>query len=248
MSLIEIVHLSKIYKKAPWLLRMLGVGDQEKTILRDISFSIQAGEIVCLLGKNGSGKTTLLKILSTLILPTEGKCFIEGKDIFLHEREVKKNLAYIYGDERSFFWRLSIYENLRFFAILRGIEKTTLENTLQSIMNICQIESIQKNPVNVLSAGERQKLSFARGLLGSPKILFMDEVTRSLDPPSAKHIREFIKNDLRNIRKCAVIFATHNMTEAEEMADRVLVIDSGQIIAQGKFEQVYPQLEKIGFV
>ncbi len=212
-------------------------------VLDDVNFKVEKGEVFCLVGPNGSGKTTLIKILSGLILPTSGKADIFGYDVVRDENKVKGFIGLVTSDERSFFWRLSGRENLLFFASLYNLNGAKAKMKIENIMERLEIDEPEKR-FQEYSTGVRQRLAIARSLLGDPEILFMDEPTKSLDPISAENLRNFIKSKLVKEQKKTIFFTTHQLNEAEKMADRLAIIDKGRIKAIGRLEDLKTGLNK----
>lgn len=230
--LIETINLSKKFplpKKYRDLL-LHPFSHHSVTALDSISIRVRQGEIFGVLGPNGSGKTTLIKILSTLILPTEGRALISGLDVTTHERRAKERIGYVVSDERSFFWRLTGRQNLRFFCSLNNIPSPEAERKIEDIAQLTGLEKEIDNVFQNYSSGNKQKVAIARGLLTNPEILLLDEPTGSLDPAVASKLRRFIRDVLVGESGKAVLLATNNMQEAEEMCDRVAMIQNGKLI------------------
>ncbi len=210
----------------------------EKTeALRDVSFHVEKGEIFGFLGPNGAGKTTLLKILSCLVLPTRGQAKVNGHDT-RNERSVKGSIGLVTSDERSFYWRLSGTENMKFFAKLYNIPGDRIKGRVQELIGRMELNDVAGRPFMSYSSGMKQKLAIARALLHNPPILFMDEPTRSLDPQSAMHIRQFIKKELNGLEGKTILLATHNLREAEILCDRMAVMSGGIIKETGTVERI----------
>src|SRR5262245_26046037 len=163
--------------------------------LSGVSLSVARGEIFGLLGPNGAGKTTLIKILSGLILPTDGRAVIEGADAS-HGAEARKRLGLVIADDRSFYWRLTGAQNLRFFGRLHGIYGAALEHRITLLLERLDLTSAAASIFANYSTGMRQRLAVARALLHDPPILLLDEPTRSLDPVAARSLRRFVQDEL----------------------------------------------------
>ncbi len=204
----------------------------ETAALRGVSFSIERGEVFGLLGPNGAGKTTLIKILCTLILPTEGTALVNGFDVVRDPAAVRRSIGYVVADERSFYWRLTGRQNLRFFATLNNLVAREGERRVEQVVELVGLERELDRPFIYYSTGTRQKMAIARGLLTDPPILLLDEPTRSLDLPTARAVRRFVEERLA-VQGRTVLIATHNMEEASELCGRVAVIDRGQLRAWG---------------
>lgn len=211
---------------------------KEIIALRDITFKIEQGELFSLLGPTGAGKTTLIKILCNLILPTSGKAFVNGFDVTKQGEQIRKSIGYVLSDERSFYWRLTGRQNLKFFATLNNLSSQQADNKIKEIFDVTDMSDQADNMFKNYSAGQKQKLAIARGLLNNPRVLFMDEPTKSLDPSSAHTVRKFIKNKLVKNEGKTVFFATHNLNEAEELSDRIAIIHRGKIKVCGKLDEI----------
>jgi ABC-2 type transport system ATP-binding protein len=206
--------------------------------ITDINIKIRKGELYGLLGPNGAGKTTLIKILCTLIYPTSGTAFLNGTEITKQGDIIKKKIGYVLSDERSFYWRLTGRQNLKFFAILNNISSREAEKRIDNLLEFLDLGAHADQMFRDYSTGMRRKLAIARGLINNPEIIFMDEPTSGLDPVISQKIRKLIKEKLVGHEKKTVIFATHNLYEAEELCDSIAVIHKGKIITKGPLEQI----------
>jgi ABC-2 type transport system ATP-binding protein len=202
---------------------------KEITALNAVNITVSKGEFFALLGPNGAGKTTLIKILSTLILPSSGKAFVGGFDVANHGRQVRKKIGYVVSDERSFYWRLTGRQNLSFFSALNDLSARDAAARITRLLQLVELEQDADRLFKDYSTGMRQKLAVARGLLADPDIIFMDEPTKALDPITAHHVRELVKERVMGERKRSVLYATHNLREAEELCDRLAIISDGTI-------------------
>lgn len=203
------------------------------TVVSDVTFTANAGEFLGLLGPNGAGKTTLLKMLSTLILPDEGSATIEGLDIVRDAKAVRALVSPCLAMERSLYYRLTARQNLDVFADLQGIERRDRDRRVTEVLDAVSLSDTGEKLVGQFSSGMLQRLLIARSLLTKPRLLLLDEPTRSLDPISAREFRSFLRKELASQRGCAVILATHNAEEAFELCDRVGVLNHGQLLASG---------------
>ncbi len=208
------------------------------TALKGITLKVGKGELFGLLGPNGAGKTTLLKILSTVVLPTSGKAFVAGFDVEKDEMQVKRAIGYAMGDERSSYWRLTGRQNLEFFAVLNNLDSNVSKKRIDEVLQLTGLAKDADRHFKDYSTGMKQKLAIARGLLTDPAVLFLDEPTRSLDPGAAKQLREFVKEEIVKKRRKTVILATHNLSEAEALCDRVAIIDRGTLKACGTVNEI----------
>jgi ABC-2 type transport system ATP-binding protein len=217
---------------------------REITALEKVNIRVQQGEVFGLLGPNGAGKTTLIKTLCTLLLPNEGTASVNGYDILKEEREVKKSIGYVVNDERSFYWRLTGRHNLGFFAMLNNLTPDWANRRIDEVLRLVGLESNGDKRVKDYSTGMKQKLAIARGMLSDPEVLFMDEPTRSLDPVIAKSLREFIRKNIVEGQGKTVFLSTHNLSEAQDLCDRLAIIDRGKIKACGTLDEMKVLLDE----
>lgn len=205
--------------------------------LRGVDLHVAEGEILSLLGPNGAGKTTLLKILACLVLPDEGRALVGGHDT-TDENSVKRLIGYVHSDERSFYWRLSARENLRFFARLYDVPSPRIESRIEELLARVDLLGAADRPFSGYSSGMKQRVSIARALLHDPPILMMDEPTRSLDPASSKNLRNFILEQLQGRDGKTILLATHDLREAEVMSDRIAILIRGRVREIGTVSEV----------
>lgn len=199
--------------------------------LDGVSVSIDEGEIFGLLGPNGAGKTTFIKILTTLLLPTSGEAYVGGFNVVKEPDKVRKVISLVSGGETPGYGILSVKENLWFFSQLYGLSGAIAKEKIKSLLMDLDFEEYADTRMAKLSTGYRQRLNLARGLLSDPKILFLDEPTLGLDVLTAKKLRSYIVDWAKREAKGTVLLTTHYMAEADEMCDRVAIIDRGKILA-----------------
>ena len=199
--------------------------------VRGISFTVNKGEIFGLLGQNGAGKTTTIKMLTTLLAPTSGVCKVFGYDSFGQEKQIRKRINFIFGGEMGVYRRLSGRDNLRYFANLYLLDTETRERRINEILELVELTDAADRLAETYSKGMIQRLQIARGLINDPEILFMDEPTVGLDPLGARMLRDIIRK-LRDEGK-TVLLTTHYLPEAEELCDRMVILDHGEIVARG---------------
>ncbi len=203
------------------------------TSVHDVSFHVDRGEFFGLLGPNGAGKTTLLKMLATLITPDEGTADVEGVDVEGDPSAARRLVAPVIANERSLYWRLSARENLELFAHLWEVPRADVHSRVEEVLRIVDLVDTGSKMVGQFSSGMMQRLLIARALLAEPRVLLLDEPTRSLDPISAREFRRFLREELAVRRQCAVIIATHSAEEAFDLCDRVAVLDRGRLLSVG---------------
>lgn len=203
-------------------------------VVVDVSLDVYAGEFVGLLGPNGAGKTTLLKVLATLIAPDRGSATVAGHDVVRDAARVRRAIAPVLANERSLYWRLSAQENLELFAALLRVPKAETNARVADALDVVGLGDTGRKMVGQFSAGMMQRLLVARALVGHPRVLLLDEPTRSLDPTAAHAFRSFLREELAARRRCAVLIATHRAEEAFELCDRVVVMHRGRVAAEGR--------------
>ena len=197
--------------------------------LSNIWLSVPAGEVLVLLGPNGSGKTTLLKLVSTILLPDRGRVLVQGADTASQPQPLRRQVGFAVASERSFFPRLSARENLDFFAALDDVPRSLRSSRVEEILAVVGLFEQADTLVMKFSSGMYQRLAIARALIKNPSILLLDEPTRSVDPGSAKHCWNIVRN-LAD-RGATVLLATHSFQEAACVADRIAILFRGTIAA-----------------
>ncbi len=202
-----------------------------RTVLNDVSLRVGRGEVFGLLGHNGAGKTTLLKLMAGLVLPDEGQARIYGCDVVRHIASAKKLVRYATNDERSFFWRLTGWQNLRFFGILNNAPVDRIRKKSEALAELLGMREALNIRVLYFSTGMRHKLALMRALVDAPRVLLLDEPTRSLDAAAAQEVRRFIRDELVGHEGITVVLATHNIPEAVKMCDRMAVLRKGEVVA-----------------
>ena len=199
------------------------------TALDGVSLTIPAGEVHGLLGPNGAGKTTLVKILSTVLLPTDGRASVLGHDVVADARAVRPQIGIVFGGERGLYWRLSGRQNLEYWGALYKLSRGEIRERTERLLERVGIAERADERVETYSRGMKQRLHLARGLIGDAKVLFLDEPTTGMDPLAAREFRALI-GELRGEGR-TILLATHDMAEAETLCDRVTLIDRGAILA-----------------
>ncbi len=208
------------------------------TVVDRVSFEVGPSEFFGLLGANGAGKTTLFRMLSTQLLPDSGTAHIDGCDVVRDPRAVRSLLTPVVADERSLNWRLTARENLELFAALYGVPRSALHARVSELLDVVELSDAGSKMVGMFSSGMKQRLLIARALLPRPRVLLLDEPTRSLDPISARRFRQFLRDEIAGRQQCTVLLATHNAEEAFELCDRVAVLDRGRLLAVGSVAQL----------
>jgi ABC-2 type transport system ATP-binding protein len=192
--------------------------------LDHISFSVEPGEIFGFLGPNGAGKTTTIKILTGQLRPTSGKAWVMGRDVVGERHKIKPQIGVVF-ETQNVYERLSGRDNLAFFARLYGVKGSRVDDVLAQV----GLQDRAKERLKKYSNGMKQRLLIARALLHKPKVLFLDEPTRGLDPKVAREIRAFVSGLAR--QGVTVFLTTHYMEEADQLCGRVAILDRGRIVA-----------------
>lgn len=235
---IETFGLVKRFPRRPGLRQFFTSTQPDDVVAVDgVDLAVESGEVFGLVGPNGAGKTTLIKLLCTLILPTAGTARVNGYDLS-DEGKIKDAVGLVTGDERSFFWRLSGRRNLEFFAALHGLSGADAACRVDAVLERVGLTAHADRAFQTYSTGMRQRLSIARGLLNQPRLLFMDEPTKGLDPPTTRRLHEFIKQDLSGRQGVTVFLTTHRLEEAEQLCDRIAIMDRGKVRACGTAAQL----------
>jgi len=201
------------------------------TALDNVDLLINQGELFGLLGPNGAGKTTLLKILSTLLLPTSGKAQVAGFDVAKDFLEVRKRINMVSGGEISGYGLLTVRENLWMFCQFYGIKTSIAHQRIDQMLELFGMSAKKDEKVRTLSTGERQKMNVIRGFVTDPDILLLDEPTLGLDVNASRVIREYIVDWVKKGRGKTVVLTTHYMAEADQLCDRIAIINQGKILA-----------------
>lgn len=199
-----------------------------KRILDELNFRLPAGSITALAGPVGAGKTTLLKILAGLISVSQGTITAGGLDLAVHSRLVRRITGYVPSDERSFYWRLSGFRNLDFFASLHGLSKPDRLARIRRLLVFWGMEGMADIPFRNLSSGMKQILALCRGFIHDPALLLLDEPCRSLGVDTVLKVRSAVR-DFSREKGRAVVWATHDVHEIKDLADRILILKSGRL-------------------
>ena len=194
-----------------------------------IDLVVEAGEIFGLLGPNGAGKTTTMKMLATLLIPTSGTIRVLGIDPLERPREVRARLGAMLSGERSLYWKLTGRENLEYFAALYHVPPSETKARIANVLAAVKLADRADDYVERYSTGMRQRLALARALLPNPPLVVLDEPTVGLDPQASRDLRDRVRELKAQGR--TVLLTTHYMEEADQLCDRVAIIDHGRIVA-----------------
>lgn len=206
-------------------------GPREFVALDNVTLEVRAGELFGLLGSNGAGKTTLIKILATLLAPTSGSARVDGLDVVKQAEAIRPRINMVSGGETSGYGVLTIRENLWLFSQLYGVPRKEAARRIDWLLDAVGLTERADTRISYLSTGLRQKMNFCRGFVTDPKILFLDEPTLGLDVTAARNIRRFVRQWLDDRPGRTLVLTTHYMAEADELCDRIAVIDRGRVLA-----------------
>lgn len=228
--MIEVKNVSKEFKKKI---------SQKETITffadKEISFTAKEGEVVGILGPNGAGKTTLLRMIAGIMTPTSGEVIIDDKNHKKDSIEIKKRIAFLTGNTKL-YKDISPYELLKMCGEYYDIPKKELEKRIDEIIKRFDMEAFKHQRIDTLSTGQYQRTGISRCLVHNPKYYILDEPTSGLDVISSKVIIDFVKEEKKN-KKC-ILYSTHYMEEAENICDKIVMINKGQVIATGTPEEI----------
>jgi len=242
---ITVANLTKTY---PAPLRPLawvrGRREAPRAALVDLSFEVAAGERLAVIGPNGAGKSTLLRILAGLLSPTSGSAQVAGLDVVRDRPRSRQAVGAALGEDRGLSPRLTVRQNLRFFAALFGLPPGEVDPRIDQLGARLEATALLDREVRTLSTGERARAVLARTLLHRPRVLLLDELTRALDPGAAMRLRAQLRAEAEE-QGVAVLFASHDLAEVESLATRVVLLSRGRVAACGTFAQVKPQADQV---
>jgi len=218
MPIIEVKDLTKIFKDK----------NKELTAVDHVSFEINEGEVFGLLGPNGAGKTTTISMLATLQKPSSGTATVNGYDIVKQPANVRKSIGIVF-QEPSSDDLLTGYENLKLHALLYGVPGSEVQKRIEEALRLVDLYDRKDEIVKKYSGGMRRRLEIARGLMHTPKVLFLDEPTLGLDPQTREHMWHYIERLVAE-KKITIILTTHYMDEADRLCNRIAIVDKGKIV------------------
>jgi len=211
------------------------------TALNGINIEIEKGERIAFLGPNGAGKTSLLKLVGGLLLPTEGTLSINGYNTLTNNSAARKSVGFVMNEERSFYWRLTGIENIKFYGALDNLSGENLDKKINELISLVGLENAAHKRVGTYSSGMKQRLAIARGLLSDPDILILDEPTRTLDPLSAEEQIDLIVKRIHTDLKKTLLIATHRLEEVSALCNRVCFIKLGKIVSIEYLSAIFEQ-------
>lgn len=220
------------------MVEVIGLSKQFKSVkaVDDISFKVSEGEIVGLLGENGAGKTTTLRMLATMLKPTSGTVRINNYDVVNDAHMVRGEIGILFGGEVGLYDRLTARENIKYFAQLNGVSNQKAEEQINKLVKAFNMQEYIDRRVGKFSRGMKQKVAIARSIVHDPKIMLFDEPTAGLDISASKIIHDFILHCKEENK--AIVFSSHMMNEVEKLCDRVVIINKGKIVEDGKIDKL----------
>ncbi len=204
---------------------------RELVALSDVDLEVPQGELFGLLGPNGAGKTTLIKILTTLLGPSSGRAWVAGFDVVHQPQQIRPRINMVSGGEYSGYGLLTVRENLWMFSQFYGIPSKLANQRIRQLLQIVGLSDRIHTKTSELSTGLRQKMNIVRGFMTEPQVLFLDEPTLGLDVGAARDVRGFIREWMRQRSEATILLTTHTMVEADELCDRVAIINGGKVLA-----------------
>ncbi len=242
--MIEVKNLSKDYtikrKEAGLSGALKGLVTRNTDVVhavKNLSFSIDEGEIVGFIGPNGAGKSTTIKMMSGILTPTSGSVLIGGEDITKHRKEVVKNIGVVFGQRTQLNWDLRLGETFELLKHIYRIEQKDYDKTLDVMDDILGIKELIDKPVRQMSLGQRVKGDLVASMLHSPKVLFLDEPTIGLDVSAKYSLRKFIK-EINEVRKTTIVLTTHDLGDIQELCERLIIINHGVMMEDGNLKEI----------
>jgi ABC-2 type transport system ATP-binding protein len=197
--------------------------------VKKVSLEVKYNELYGIIGANGAGKTTLVKMISTILIPDSGIIYVNTFDNKKEAEQVRYSIGLVYGDERTFFWSLTGRQNLNFFAALHNVPRKEIGAHVDDLLGIVGLRGMADFRIDTYSTGMKHLLAIARGLLGNPQILILDEPTSGVDPVETETILNMIRYLVDREGK-TVLWITHDLTSASRICDTVSVMDKGEIV------------------
>jgi len=212
--------------------------------VNDISFTINKGEIVGYIGPNGSGKSTTIKMMSGILKPTSGTVTINGIDPQMNRKAVVNDLGVVFGQRTQLYWDLRLGESFELLKRIYKIPDSVFNKNMNIVNELLKIDEIKDTPVRQLSLGQRMRGDLVAAILHSPSVMFLDEPTIGLDIDAKQAIRKFVK-DINRTQNTTIILTTHDLDDIQELCDRIIVINKGDLIEDGSLDQIIGKIAPI---
>lgn len=209
-----------------------------RTALESVDLDLLPGRIYGLVGHNGAGKTTLLKMLAGLVLPTEGSIQYNGEEMIGNSAGLRQQVGMVVAEERSFFWRITLRQNLRFFATLENLNGAVRARRIEEVLSEVGLDEHGDRLFKDLSTGMRQRMCIARGLLAAPPVLLLDEPTRSLDPAAARDVRDRLAKLVEADPNRIIVYSSHVLSEIDALCTDVLQMEHGRLVGAWSLDDV----------
>lgn len=236
---IVVQHVTKkfsVFEKKPGLLgsvKSIFVRKyKDKVAIDDLSFTVPSGKLIAFLGPNGSGKTTMMKMLSGILVPTEGQITIGEFTPHQRKRDFLKQISLVMGQKSQLWWDLPTLDSLEFFRSIYDISHTDFQKRVEELSTLLDSTDLLHTPVRKLSLGERMRCELIAALLHNPQLLFLDEPTIGLDIVSQQKIRQFIQK-YHQEKKATILLTSHNMGDIESLCDHLMILHKGKMLFEG---------------
>jgi ABC-2 type transport system ATP-binding protein len=205
--------------------------------VKDISFTVQQGEMLGLIGPNGAGKSTTIKILAGILVPTSGKALVNGIEPYRFRQQNAMKVSVVFGQRTKLWWDLPCYESFELHRVMYRIPEKVYKKNLDEFMEFLELGEFWNRPVRQLSLGQRMRAEIAVSLLHNPEVIYLDEPTIGMDAVAKERIRQFLLNT-NKARNITLIITSHDMADIEKLCSRVIIIDHGQIVYEGDFDEI----------
>lgn len=247
--MIEVKNLTKTFKVSK---RDQGLGEAVKSLfnrkyeivhaLKDVSFTIDEGEMVGYIGPNGAGKSTTIKIMSGILNPDSGQCVINGRTPWKDRVDHVRDIGVVFGQRSQLWWDVPVVDSFELIKDIYRVSQEEYKRSSEELIEMLEIGDLIKTPARQLSLGQRMRCEIAASLIHSPKILFLDEPTIGLDAISKIAVRNFI-NKINKERKITVILTTHDTQDIEALTKRIILIGKGKVLLDGQLEDLKEQFK-----
>jgi ABC-2 type transport system ATP-binding protein len=228
------------------LTKRFGTGSEAVLAVDDVSFTVDRGSVVGLLGPNGAGKTTIIKSILGMVLPDAGSVRIHGIDVYAEPRRAYAHVDAMLEGARNDYWRLTVRENLRYFATVGGVDPDSVADRHERLLEKLDLAAKADEPVRTLSRGMKQKVSLASVLAGGADVVFLDEPTLGLDVESSLTLRRELRRIVEE-RDLTVVVSSHDMDVVEDVCDRVVIVSDGRLVADDAVERLLRQFDTRGY-
>ncbi|MEN1967343.1 ABC transporter ATP-binding protein [Lentibacillus sp. N15] len=236
-NIITVNHIHKKYKKRKVKAEFIAV--------KDVSFHVTKGEIVGLLGPNGAGKTTTIKTICGLLVPDQGTVTINGYDSVKQRNKALRHISAVLEGNRNLYWRLTVLENLEYFAGNRGFSKREIKTRVEELLTLFRLQDKKHELVNNLSRGMQQKLAISVAMLADTDVILLDEPTLGLDVETGYEVRELLRKIARDGK--TIIISTHDMPVIQDLCERTVIINEGRVIVNERVDQLLRLFESTAY-